>query len=536
VAGKGCALAVLALAVCAIAVVPAAGDDNFYVTSSDTSTNVWGGDYVGGSARKAYNWVSNSGTVFSIDSLWDNGYTGAKSYWDMADGSKILVTSSAEIQNNMRPELIYARDFEVRGDNTGEVIEFQAGFNADLGTESSPAGGLSTMRLHDCTLITHATQNLPAIWKYIPDGGGSALSHHGLLTFTSGPNGVWQVRTNSQEYEGGTYWKYDWELDVASGISLTYVDTWVERHETGDGADIGFGPYTGTHNTTFTKTGDGTLNLNGEMGWQENSTMAVQDGTVNFNHYDPGKVWTYGYMGAIDPSGQYLTINISPGATVNFDNPIDDAGAEHVTREWGVEEIDNSGTFTMDAGQLDISGDYTANSTTGIALWNADVDSTKITVDGTNTIAGELSLSIGDDYTPAFGDVFTLFDDDGSGTLSGQFDTVAGVSIDSGDKALAVTYDTSAEQVLCEVALPGDATLDTNVDVSDLSVMGSTYNTASGAVWEDADFNGDGAVDVSDLSVLGANYGRSYSLSVPEPATLALLGLGGIAAIIRRRR
>jgi hypothetical protein len=89
------------------------------------------------------------------------------------------------------------------------------------------------------------------------------------------------------------------------------------------------------------------------------------------------------------------------------------------------------------------------------------------------------------------------------------------------------------------INLGGDATCDMIVDVSDLSVMGANYGTSSGMTWTDADFTGEGAVDVSDLSILGANYGDDYSCptsSVPEPATLAMLGIGGLAVIVRRRR
>ncbi|MGC9454499.1 MAG: PEP-CTERM sorting domain-containing protein [Phycisphaerae bacterium] len=531
-AGKGCVLAALVLAGLAIGVVPASADDHFYVTSSDTSTNVWGALYDPGATRTAYVHVSGSGTLLTVDSGWDNGYSGSKSYWQMADGSDILVTGDAWINNNMS-DLVNARVFQAYGTNNGEVIEFAEGFNADLGSQSSPQGGLSTLVVYDCTMITHHTQNLPSIWKYIPDGGGTALSHHGLLTFTSGPNGKWQVRTNSQEYEGGTYWKYDWELDVAAGLSLTYVDTWVERHETGNGADIGFGPYVGYTNTTFNKTGDGTLNLNGEMGWQQDSTMAVQDGIVNFNHYDPGYEWTYGYM---NQSGQYLSIDISSGAAVNFNNPIDEPGAEHVTRVWGVENIDNQGSFSQNGGQLDISGGYTAyaGSTTGVELWSADVSSSKITA-GSVTVAGELALSIGDDYTPSFGDVFTVFD---AGTLAGQFATVAGVSIDGGDKALAVTYDTSSDLVQAEVALPGDVNLDDTVGGGDLGLLLGNWGMSSAAVWSDADLSGDGRVTGGDLGLLLDNWGRATAAAavVPEPATLAMLGIGSLAVLLKRKR
>ncbi len=84
----------------------------------------------------------------------------------------------------------------------------------------------------------------------------------------------------------------------------------------------------------------------------------------------------------------------------------------------------------------------------------------------------------------------------------------------------------------------GDANADGYVDVADLGILATNYDSGGGLGWTDADFNSDGVVDVSDLGILATTYGTApEARAVPEPSIIGLL-LGSIwsALIVFSRR
>jgi hypothetical protein len=82
----------------------------------------------------------------------------------------------------------------------------------------------------------------------------------------------------------------------------------------------------------------------------------------------------------------------------------------------------------------------------------------------------------------------------------------------------------------------GDATLDRKVNFIDFQVLLDHWQN-TGAGWATGDFGGDGKVNFLDFQKLLDNWNPiGYEGSqVPEPATLSLLALGGLAMLRRRR-
>ena len=133
---------------------------------------------------------------------------------------------------------------------------------------------------------------------------------------------------------------------------------------------------------------------------------------------------------------------------------------------------------------------------------------------------------------------------DGEWELAGIINAVSllpdqpGGHIVFGQKTYAADLSEYRDQIL-EIITPlmADADLDGIVNANDVSLIAAHWQTPSGAIWEDGDFNDDGVVNALDVSLLATHWqeGVPERLSgVPEPTTLLLLIAGVMTLLLRR--
>jgi len=254
--------------------------------------------------------------------------------------------------------------------------------------------------------------------------------------------------------------------------------------------------------TGLIKAGAGTLELTGENTYDGGTT--INAGTLLVNNTTGSGTGT----GAV---------TVASGATLG--------GTGAIT---GDVTINSGGTLAPGAsvGTLTVNNDLTFED--GGNTWIAELlgaAADRVTVTGDLTLGDGTALEfVFDADNPFQAGTYTLASYD---TRDGEFSSVTSL----GAYSTGVVYGTDAITIeLLAGLLAGDANLDGKTNALDYVRVATGYGV--GSTWTDGDVNGDGAVNALDYVRIATNYGAH----TPEPATLALLAMGGAWLAFRKRR
>jgi hypothetical protein len=289
--------------------------------------------------------------------------------------------------------------------------------------------------------------------------------------------------------------------DEGGAAGVTYLWSWgdpVTRPWLNTGHYMGILPWSLTWDATPTTDNDVTgYDALHVVRHEIGHMLGVQAGYS----FDPGwyDLWTSEIVGnTFDPGG--LNVGMNPGDYGHTSGGLMDAYVPWGQRlDVGLTSLMLAKAFDLELrGDFDFDGDVDAD----------DIDSLTAAVLG--------------------GSTNTLFDVDNDGDVDADdraflIANLAHTSFSSFDGVTGVwsTLGTA----------PGDFNLDGAVDLLDLNKLTANYNGTGG--WVDGDANGDGSIELLDLNKLTANY--NFTVVVPEPMTMSLLAIGGVAVLRKRR-
>ncbi len=480
----------------------AAGNTIFYLSNGTGGTAA----NLGGASAAGY--IPTIGRV-------NAGYEAAAVNANVADGNWHMVTyvDNAGTKSIYIDGVLSALSQNGIGTAADVGNQVQLGYTADSNPNDGSQflqGSLDDINFFSGALTATQIQNLMAS-NSISAGGNPNSGVNTLLptTTVSIP-----VAGGSLDVDGSTQ-----TIASLSGVAGSTVTLGGGQFTVGNATNTTFaGSITDTGSASnysggsLVKVGTGTLTLSGSNSYSGNTSVTA--GTLQLASANAF------------PTNTGLTV--SSGASVTIANHSTNATSVPV-----LSSLTNSGTIDLVNNALVVHSGAIAAITAEAQLaynngaWN-----------GTNASAGVITSSL------ASADPTHLT---AVGVATGLSGTFEGVSITSSDVLVKYTY-------------YGDANLDGVVDGTDYSRIDSTYlseKTTSTNIsgWYNGDFNYDGVVDGSDYTLMDNAYnsqsgriaaeiatptseisGAAGTSSVPEPASLTLLGIGAGGLLGRRRR
>ncbi len=331
-------------------------------------------------------------------------------------------------------------------------------------------------------------------------------------------------------------------IEVIGGVRTIWDDGRVFGSRDFGGAFTSAGAKSGTVGLAVTTLENGGLGLTGEGTYADvqvsytgtaldhANASFISPADQNVLNIDLGNI----FVGSADPTTGFDIYNLLATASYTADLDLDAVVGSGDTASLFTNVVSgvsiSAGSSLSYQATLDTAsiGDFAATWT----IQNSDEDlpgavagtNLVINLTGLVTYVGDFEFDLDLDAT----DIDLMFDEVLGSASDSLYDLTGDTNIDSADTDYLVHTVFNTEY--------GDANLDGKVDVLDLSLLATNYGTSGS--WATADFNGDGVIDVLDLSLLAANYNfdnGSSALPVPEPVSIALLGLAGMVLLSRRQ-
>ena len=274
-------------------------------------------------------------------------------------------------------------------------------------------------------------------------------------------------------------------------------------------------------------------------------------------YYDAGATTYYDYATGSDTLPSNDLIDPDPGNNANFMDPWWDYTIGGTVWRTEVGEFENSasgyGTFDQTGNVSEFTesaydanrrvrrgGDYYIDASgmdSGVRRYDLPTANSfafgfRIVDLGGGSVLGDFD---GDGDVDA-NDVDLLCANMGAG--AGVYDMDGDGDVDEDDMTFHVEnyleYDSDGDGIADgQGTFRGDFNTDGTVNGTDLSIMSGSFGTTVGFAGGNA--NCDVTVNGTDLSILSSVFGNVATAAVPEPMTISLLGLGGLAVLRKRR-